>query len=106
MIHIYSDETGKEVAQIPLTKLADLEKEIKNFVDYKLSTYKTVSTTKRSDLVPKSTYTFDISNEIAFYHFSDLHNRKFISIRTNDLQHCLMPTITNHRLQFPPCELF
>lgn len=27
--------------------------------------------------------------EIAFHHFSELHDRKFISIRTNDLQQCL-----------------
>lgn len=27
--------------------------------------------------------------EIAFNHFSELHDRKFISIRTNDLQQCL-----------------
>ena len=65
MIHVYSDENGKEVAQIPLTKLADLEKEVKDFVDYKLSAYKAVTATKRSDLVPKSTYVFDIPNEIA-----------------------------------------
>lgn len=65
VIHIYSDETGKEVAQIPLTKLADFEKEVKDFVEYKLSAYKTVTTTKRSDLIPKSTYAFDTPNEIA-----------------------------------------
>ncbi len=65
VIHVYSDETGKEVSQIPLAKLADLEKEVKSFVEYKLSSYKAVSTTKRSDLIPKSTYAFDIPNEIA-----------------------------------------
>lgn len=65
VIHVYSDENGKEVSQIPLAKLADLEKEVKNFVEYKLSSYKAVTATKRSDLVPKSTYAFDIPNEIA-----------------------------------------
>lgn len=65
VIHVYSDENGKEVAQIPLTKLADLEREVKDFVDYKLSAYKAVTATKRSDLIPKSTYAFDIPNEIA-----------------------------------------
>lgn len=39
VIHVYSNETGKDVAQIPLTKL--------------------------SDLVPKSIYAFDIPDEIA-----------------------------------------
>ena len=65
VIHVYSDATGKEVSQIPLVQLADLEKEVKSFVEYKLSSYKAISTTKRSDLLPKSTYAFDIPNEIA-----------------------------------------
>ena len=65
MIHVYSNETGKDVAQIPLTKLAELEKEVKDFVEYKLSTYKVTNPTKRSDLLPKSIYAFDIPNEIA-----------------------------------------
>ena len=42
-----------------------LEKEVKDFVEYKLSTYKVANPTKRSDLVPKSIYAFDIPNEIA-----------------------------------------
>ena len=46
-------------------KLAELEKEVKDFVEYKLSTYKVANPTKRSDLVPKSIYAFDIPNEIA-----------------------------------------
>ena len=65
VIHVYSNETGKDVAQIPLTKLSELEKEIKDFVEYKLSTYKVANPTKRSDLLPKSIYAFDIPNEIA-----------------------------------------
>ena len=65
VIHVYSNETGKDVAQIPLTKLAELEKEVKDFVEYKLSTYKVANPTKRSDLLPKSIYAFDIPNEIA-----------------------------------------
>ena len=65
VIHVYSNETGKDVAQIPLTKLSELEKEVKDFVEYKLSTYKVTNPTKRSDLVPKSIYAFDIPNEIA-----------------------------------------
>ena len=65
VIHVYSNETGKDVAQIPLTKLAELEKEVKDFVEYKLSAYKVANPTKRSDLVPKSIYAFDIPNEIA-----------------------------------------
>ena len=65
VIHVYSNETGKDVAQIPLTKLSELEKEVKDFVEYKLSTYKVANPTKRSDLVPKSIYAFDIPNEIA-----------------------------------------
>ena len=35
--------------------------------------------------------------EIAFNHFSELHDRKFISIRTNDLQQCL--NAYNHKWQ-------
>ena len=35
--------------------------------------------------------------EIAFHHFSELHDRKFISIRTNDLQQCL--NAYNHKWQ-------
>ena len=35
--------------------------------------------------------------EIAFHHFSELHDRKFISIRTNDLQQCL--NAHNHKSQ-------
>ena len=35
--------------------------------------------------------------EIAFHHFSELHDRKFISIRTNDLQQCL--NAYNHKSQ-------
>ena len=65
VVHIYSNETGKDVAQIPLTKLAELEKEVKDFVEYKLSAYKVANPTKRSDLLPKSIYAFDIPNEIA-----------------------------------------
>ena len=65
VIHVYSDETGKDVAQIPLTKLAELEKEVKDFVEYKLFAYKVANPTKRSDLLPKSIYAFDIPNEIA-----------------------------------------
>lgn len=65
VIHVYSNETGKDVAQIPLTKLAELEKEVKDFVEYKLSAYKVANPTKRSDLLPKSIYAFDIPNEIA-----------------------------------------
>ena len=65
VIHVYSNETGKDVAQIPLTKLSELEKEVKDFVEYKLSTYKVTNPTKRSDLVPKSIYAFDIPDEIA-----------------------------------------
>ena len=65
MIHVYSNESGKDVAQIPLTKLAELEKEVKDFVEYKLSAYKVANPTKRSDLLPKSIYAFDIPNEIA-----------------------------------------
>ena len=65
VIHVYSNETGKDVAQIPLTKLSELEKEVKDFVEYKLSTYKVANPTKRSDLVPKSIYAFDIPDEIA-----------------------------------------
>lgn len=65
VIHVYSNETGKDVAQIPLTKLAELEKEVKDFVEYKLSAYKVANPTKRSDLLPKSIYVFDIPNEIA-----------------------------------------
>ena len=65
VVHVYSNETGKDVAQIPLTKLSELEKEVKDFVEYKLSTYKVANPTKRSDLVPKSIYAFDIPNEIA-----------------------------------------
>ena len=65
LIHVYSNETGKDVAQIPLTKLAELEKEVKDFVEYKLSAYKVANPTKRSDLLPKSIYAFDIPNEIA-----------------------------------------
>ena len=48
-----------------LTKLAELEKEVKDFVEYKLSAYKVANPTKRSDLLPKSIYAFDIPNEIA-----------------------------------------
>lgn len=65
VVHVYSNETGKDVAQIPLTKLSELEKEVKDFVEYKLSTYKVANPTKRSDLVPKSIYAFDIPDEIA-----------------------------------------
>ena len=65
VIHVYSNESGKDVAQIPLTKLAELEKEVKDFVEYKLSAYKVANPTKRSDLLPKSIYAFDIPNEIA-----------------------------------------
>lgn len=65
IIHVYSNEAGKDVAQIPLTKLAELEKEVKDFVEYKLSAYKAANPTKRSDLLPKSIYAFDIPNEIA-----------------------------------------
>jgi hypothetical protein len=65
VIHVYSNETGKDVAQIPLTKMAELEKEVKDFVEYKLSAYKVANPTKRSDLLPKSIYAFDIPNEIA-----------------------------------------
>ena len=65
VIHVYSNETGKDVAQIPLTKLAELEKEVKDFVEYKLSAYKVANPTKRSELLPKSIYAFDIPNEIA-----------------------------------------
>lgn len=65
VVHVYSNETGKDVAQIPLTKLSELEKEVKDFVEYKLSTYKVTNPTKRSDLVPKSIYAFDIPDEIA-----------------------------------------
>ena len=65
VIHVYSNETGKDVAQIPLTKLAELEKEVKDFVEYKLSAYKVANPTKRSNLLPKSIYAFDIPNEIA-----------------------------------------
>ena len=65
VIHVYSNETGKDVTQIPLTKLAELEKEVKNFVEYKLSAYKVANPSKRSDLLPKSIYAFDIPNEIA-----------------------------------------
>ena len=65
VVHVYSNETGKDVAQIQLTKMAELEKEVKDFVEYKLSTYKVANPTKRSDLVPKSIYAFDIPNEIA-----------------------------------------
>jgi len=65
VIHVYSNETGKDVAQIPLTKLSELEKEVKDFVEYKLSIYKVTNPTKRSDLVPKSIYAFDIPDEIA-----------------------------------------
>lgn len=36
--------------------------------------------------------------EITFNHFSDLHNRKFISIRTNDLYQCLQSQIANYNL--------
>lgn len=50
---------------IPLTKLSELEKEVKDFVEYKLSTYKVTNPAKRSDLVPKSIYAFDIPDEIA-----------------------------------------
>ena len=35
--------------------------------------------------------------EIAFHHFSELHDRKFISIKTNDLQQCL--NAYNHKSQ-------
>ena len=45
--------------------MAELEKEVKDFVEYKLSAYKVANPTKRSDLLPKSIYTFDIPNEIA-----------------------------------------
>lgn len=48
-----------------VTKLAELEKEVKDFVEYKLSAYKVANPTKRSDLLPKSIYVFDIPNEIA-----------------------------------------
>ena len=65
VVHVYSNETGKDVAQIPLVKLAELEKEVKDFVEYKLSAYKVANSTKRSDLLPKSIYAFDIPNEIA-----------------------------------------
>ena len=65
VVHVYSNETGKDVAQIQLTKMAELEKEVKDFVEYKLSAYKVANPTKRSDLLPKSIYTFDIPNEIA-----------------------------------------
>lgn len=64
VVHVYSNETGKDVAQIPLTKLSELEKEVKDFVEYKLSTYKVANPTKRSALLPKSIYAFDIPNEI------------------------------------------
>lgn len=65
VIHVYSNETGKDVAQIPLTRLSELEKEVKDFVEYKLSTYKVTNPTKRSDLISKSIYAFDIPDEIA-----------------------------------------
>ena len=39
--------------------------------------------------------------EIAFHHFSELHDRKFISIRTNDLQQCL--NAYNHKWQTHLC---
>ena len=65
MIHVYSNETGKDVAQIPLNKLDELEKEVKDFVEYKLSTYKMANPTKRSNLLPKFIYAFDIPNEFA-----------------------------------------
>lgn len=64
VIHVYSDETGKD-AQIQLTKLAKHEKEVKDFVEYKLSSYKVTNPTKRSDLLSKSICAFDIANEIA-----------------------------------------
>ena len=38
---------------------------MKDFVEYKLSAYKVANPTKRSDLLPKSIYAFDIPNEIA-----------------------------------------
>ena len=41
------------------------EKEVKDFVEYKLSAYKVANPTKRSDLLPKPIYAFDIPNEIA-----------------------------------------
>ena len=56
VIHVYSNETAKDFAQIPLATL---------YVEYKLSTYKVANPTKRSDLLPKSIYAFDIPNEIA-----------------------------------------
>lgn len=49
-------QTLCNVAQIPLTKLAELEKEVKDFAEHKLSTYKVANPTKRSDLLPKSIY--------------------------------------------------
>ena len=39
--------------------------------------------------------------EISFHHFSELHDRKFISIRTNDLQQCL--NAYNHKWQTHLC---
>lgn len=38
---------------------------MKDFVEYKLSTYKVANPGKRSDLLPKSIYALDIPNEIA-----------------------------------------
>ena len=79
VIHVYSNETGKDVAQIPLTKLSELEKEVKDFVEYKLSTYKVANPTKRSDLVPErkrkeatdaySVYEEIIKDNIEYDHF-------------------------------------
>ena len=53
---------AKDVTQVPLTKLAKLKKEVKDFVEYKLSAYKVANSTKRSDLFRKSIcFTYDIS---------------------------------------------
>lgn len=65
MIPVYSNKTGKEVAQIPSTKLAELEKEVKDFVAYNLSSYKVSNPAKRSDLLSKSIDAFEIPNQIA-----------------------------------------
>ena len=60
---LVSDNTSaKKIAD---EVMAELEKEVKDFVEYKLSAYKAANPTKRSDLLPKSIYAFDIPNEIA-----------------------------------------
>lgn len=63
-IHIYSAKTNKEVARIPTEKLPELEREIKSFADYKLSTFRPIKGKKHTTEFQENNNIFEYEGEM------------------------------------------